>query len=428
MRREVSPAHSGGGVHNELLVMSRDRDSVTAWHSGVSLHSHTRHSQESLGFLGTFLERREVTRRWFAGQREKCRRLIGIEVNLDRAYWTPPLCERMAHEVEQGQIEHLGLRPMVSLTDHNSIDACMLLREDPACSNAPISTEWTVPFGGAVFHFGVHNLPPSSARELMSAMHQATFLADDDRILKLFAEFSAMPGVLVVFNHPLWNFYSIPADRFTFELTRFLESGNRYVHAFELNGMRNHAENRAVLQLAANWNQLVISGGDRHGCEPNASLNLTNAADFQEFAEEIREGRHSVVLVMPQYELPLGWRLYRNFTRIVAEYPDHPEGRRRWEERTFHPDHNGTIVPMSRLCKDGEPPEFTKAIFPLAMAAARLPVDGLLRRWMRGENESLRLPAMRPPTGARTPGSPLSQPRESAFDEYAYGRGEPAAD
>jgi hypothetical protein len=415
-------------VLNELLVLSRDQDRLSAWQSGVSLHSHTRHSQESLGFLAAFFERRALTRRWYACQRESCRLVTGIDLNLERAHWTPPLCERMAQDLEQRQIERLGLRPMVSLTDHNSIEACMLLREDAVFADAPISTEWTVPFGGAVFHFGIHNLPARSAPELMAVMHEATYLADEDRILRLFAELSAIEGVLVVFNHPLWNFYSIPADRFMYELRRFLAAGNRYVHAFELNGMRSHAENRAALKLAGEWEQVVISGGDRHGREPNASLNLTNAADFPEFVEEVREGRQSMVLVMPQYAAPLGWRLYRNFTHVIGEYPEHPEGRRRWDERTYHPDRDGAVVPLRGLWKTGEPAEFLKTMFGAAMLAGRVPVDSLWRRLMRRENESLQLPAKRPRASVRVPAVGFGDALEPAFDEYAYGGGEPAAD
>ena len=412
-------------MHNELLVLSRDPDSVSAWRSGVSLHSHTRHSQESLGFLGAFLRKHDWSRRWFESKQEQCRRVTGIGLSFDHAYWTPPLCERTAQELEQRQIEQLGLRPMVSLTDHNCIEACMLLREDARFGNVPISTEWTVPFGAAVFHFGIHNLPAASAQSMMAAMHEATFQAKEDRILELFAEFSGMPGVLVVFNHPLWNFYNIPADRFMYELTRFLEAGNRYVHAFELNGMRSRAENQAALQLTVDWNQVLISGGDRHGCEPNASINLTNAADFPEFVEEIREGRQSTVVVMPQYAVPFGWRLYKNFTHVIAEYPEHPEGRRRWDERTFHPDRDGKIRPMSELWKNGLAPSFLTDMFAAATTAARMPSDGFLQRLKRKGNESLQLP-LRPSWAAASPGTDGNTGR--ALEEYLYRNGEPAAD
>jgi hypothetical protein len=419
-------------VHNELLLLPRDRDSVVPYQSGISLHGHTRHSQEGLGFIDKFLRERSLSRRWYASEKERCQRMTGIPLDLERAYWTPPLCERMAQEVESRQIEELGLRPMVSLTDHNSIDACLLLREDPALGDTPISTEWTVPFGAAVFHFGIHNLPAATAPAWMAAMHAATAQADEKQIFGLFAELYAIPSVLVIFNHPLWNFFDIPAERFTFELTRFLESGNQYTHAFELNGMRSHKENRGVLKLAAEWDQVIISGGDRHGCEPNASLNLTNAADFSEFVEEIREGRQSMVLVMPQYATPLGWRFYQNFTHVIAEYPGHPEGRRRWDERTFHPDRSGAIAPMIRLWKDGGAPDFLKAMFGAALMAARVPVHGMLRRWRERENESLQLSPRRawkvPGIGTSSDARPDERVSEAALEDYLYRNGEPAAD
>jgi hypothetical protein len=417
-------------LQNQLLLLSRDRDAAVPYRSGVSLHGHTRHSQESLRFIANFLGRRELLRRWFEGRKEDCLRQTGMALDLEHAHWTPPLCERLAQEVETRQIAALGLRPMVSLTDHDRIDACVLLRENPEFGDVPISTEWTVEWGLAVFHFGVHNLPPEQAHALMAAMREATGKRDETQILGLFAELSRMSGVLVVFNHPRWNFYDIPAARFDFELTRFLESANEYLHAFELNGMRNHEENRAVFRLAAEWGQPIISGGDRHGCEPNASLNLTNAADFGEFVEEIREGRQSTVLVMPQYSVPLGWRFYRNFTHVIADYPGHPEGRRRWDERTYHPDRNGEIVPMIRLWKNGTP-EFLKTIFGAAMMAARVPFDGLLRRW-DGRNETLQLPTAGPwmagGTGANGRAAFGERQAEASIEDFLRGGGEPAAD
>ena len=169
-------------MHNQLLLLPRDRDDVFPYRSGVSLHSHTRHSREGLGFIQKFLKQGSLSRRWYDGKQEECRRKTGIALDLERAYWTPPLCERRAHDVETRQIEELGLRPMVSLTDHDRIDACVLLREDSRFRDTPISTEWTVPFGKAVFHFGVHNLPANEAHSLMATMQEATALADEQRL------------------------------------------------------------------------------------------------------------------------------------------------------------------------------------------------------------------------------------------------------
>ena len=421
-------------MYNQVLLLSRDRDTVVPYRSGVSLHSHTRHSQESLGFIGKFLERHRLTRQWIEGKKEDCRRITGVTLTFERAYWTPPLCERLAHDVETRQIEALGLRPMVSLTDHDTIEACTLLCADAAFQSTPISTEWTVPFGKAVFHFGVHNLPHDSAQSWMAAMRETTAMADEERIFALFAEVCSIPDVLVVFNHPLWNFYDIPNERFNFDLSRFLASANQYMHAFEINGMRGHAENREVIRLAADWDQVLISGGDRHGREPNASLNLTNAGDFAEFVEEIREGRRSTVLIMPQYAQPLGWRFYQNFTHVVAEYRGHPEGRRRWDERTFHPDDSGRIVPMARLWKNGTTPEFLQTIFAAAVMAAHVPLQRFLGGWRNTEIESLSTP--RTSVQAGTSPSPNmgaaaafgERAPEASLNECLYVRGEPASD
>ncbi len=118
-------------------------------------------------------------------------------------------------------------------------------------ANVPISTEWTVPFGRVVFHIGVHNLPAASADSCMAAMREATAAADERQIFSLFAEFCSIPDVLLVFNHPLWNFDKLSGDFFQYELRRFLAGANRYMHAFELNGMRCHQENRGVLAWPA---------------------------------------------------------------------------------------------------------------------------------------------------------------------------------
>jgi hypothetical protein len=239
----------------------------------------------------------------------------------------------------------------------------------------------------------------------MDEMRATTASRNEERILALFAELYRMPTVLIVFNHPLWNFMRIGADRFSFELTRVLTAASSSIHAFELNGMRSHAENRGVLRLAAAWDQIILSGGDRHGCEPNASINLTDASDFSEFVDEVRNGRQSTVLVMPQYEEPLGWRFYRNFTHVIADYPGHPQDRRSWDQRTFHPDRNGNIVPVVELWRVG-PPEFLKTIFAAALLAAQLPTAGFLRRWRSRDSESLLQPDPALPLLPSAPGQP----------------------
>jgi len=381
-----------GSMKNRVLFQSSCGDLRPMYKSGVSLHGHTMHSVESLGFLGKFLEERSLLRSWVGVQRERGQRNTGIALDLHRAHWTPPLCERQAHELESRQIESLGLRAMVSLSDHDTIKACALLRQVPEFQETPVSTEWTVPFGNAIFHIGVHNLPSGIASLVLADLLDASKACLDSAVLDLLMGLSELPGVLLVFNHPLWNLNGVPPAMFERELIRFLRSANGHLHAFELNGMRSYRENRGVIKLAAEWDQLLISGGDRHGCEPNAALNLTNATDFSEFVDEIRNQKQSTILLMAQYQEHLSWRMYKSFTHVIDHYPENPEGRRSWDERIFHPDLNGEIVPLIGLWHLG-PPGFLKEIFALAILGASLPIPAALTCWSRGPCEILRSPA-----------------------------------
>jgi len=51
------------------------------------------------------------------------RRATGREMALERVWWTPPLAFQEALAVEARQIRGLGLEPIVSLTDHDDIEA-----------------------------------------------------------------------------------------------------------------------------------------------------------------------------------------------------------------------------------------------------------------------------------------------------------------
>jgi hypothetical protein len=340
-------------VHNRVLFLSRSKEAATCFRTGVSLHGHTNHSLENLGFIGKFLQNHSALRSWIAGQAQECKRKSGIDLDFSRAYWTPPLSANLAYELERDQIESLGMHPIVSLSDHNNIEAATLLRQSPEMADVPVSVEWTVPFGHAVFHIGVHNIPPGMAPEMMSILQKCTAAVNEQQAVDLLFELRQMPSLLLVFNHPVWNFNGIGTALFDFELRRFLQCAGRCFDAFELNGMRDYRENHRVIQLAAEWNQILISGGDRHACEPSGILNLTDAADFPEFIDEVRNGRQSTVLMMPQYQRPLNWRFYEGFTQVIREYPEYPEGRRRWDDRTFHPNGSGHLAPLSDLWPKG---------------------------------------------------------------------------
>src|SRR5260370_16914156 len=98
---------------------------------------------------------RWAERRW--------RRLTGINADYARSYWTPPLTPSLAFDLERRQIEEkLQIAGLVSLTDHDDIQAPMLLRTVAASRHIPVSVEWTVPFGATAFHLGIHNLPSAA--------------------------------------------------------------------------------------------------------------------------------------------------------------------------------------------------------------------------------------------------------------------------
>ncbi len=375
-------------MRSQLVYLSRNRAVPAAFRSAVSLHSHTCHSRESLSFVAAILRKKRLVREWLERRELHCKDRTGLVVDLDHAYWTPPLDGPLALDLERRQIEGIGLRPIVSLSDHDNIDAALGLRARQEDAGVPVSVEWTAPFGRTKFHIGVHNLPGDQAAAWMDRLSACTAQRDDRAVCAMLGELNSLPSALIVFNHPLWNLYALPAPVFHAELDRLLADAGEFLHAFELNGLRGREENQRVADLAAKWNQVLISGGDRHACEPNANLNLTRAEDFEEFVSEIRNERRSTVLFMPQYEEAMGLRLYQNFLDIVREFPEFAEGRRRWDERTYHPNHAGEMVPVCKLWPNGTP-RFFRRLFGAASLMERRPVRETMKGFFPGDRNEL---------------------------------------
>ena len=258
--------------------------------------------------------------------------------------------------------DRLGLAALVSLTDHDSIQAPALLRLATETEEMPLSLEWSVAFEGTMFHLGVHNLPAAQSPEIAAELANYTQNPSDHYATDLLAMLHALPDVLIVFNHPFWDLHGLGERQHGKNLWNFLEKNNRFLHAFELNGMRTWQENKKVGPLAETWRQPIISGGDRHALEPSAVINLTNAQSLPEFIHEIRVDQRSQVLFMPQYSEPMCVRIAHSVLDIIRYYPEHPEGSRRWDDRVFHPDKTGTVdQPLSAFWK--APPAFLERIF-----------------------------------------------------------------
>ena len=120
--------------HNTVNFAWRDSQSVEQFCTGVCLHGHTMHSEECLSFLPRYLHHvpgiSQIVSGYEGGH---------TPVDFARAYWTPPLSPASALRLERTQIVNMDLRPLVSLTDHDNIEAGMSLQVTMAPREVPIS-------------------------------------------------------------------------------------------------------------------------------------------------------------------------------------------------------------------------------------------------------------------------------------------------
>lgn len=331
--------------------------------TGVSLHSHTSHSKETLDFLPRFVAHVPIVRELLQAQEAKYRKLYARELNYFNAWWTPPLGPREALAVERGQVEALGLQSLVSISDHDNIEAPLLLRLLSEGRCLPVSVEWTVRYRGVVFHLGVHNLPPRRATQCMSAMAAFTAEPNEADIEGILSWLSEEPDSLVVFNHPYWDEKGVDQALHNSMAAEFVRRYSPFLHALELNGLRPWSENRRVADWSAALQKPVVSGGDRHCCEPNAILNLTNSGTFSEFVEEVREYGRSYVLVMPQYRQPIVSRVVKMIADVMRDNRAHTHGWVHWTERVFVRDYDtGHVEALSRIWSEGRQPLAVRAL------------------------------------------------------------------
>jgi hypothetical protein len=313
--------------------------------SAVSLHSHTMHSREGLDFIPRVMRKVAFVHAIVRMAESRYEQRSGRAIGYDRAFYN----------LEAQQIRNtLGLQPLVSITDHDEIEACTELHAIGIPT--PYSVEWTVPYAATVFHIGVHNLPSDSASAFHALMAQYTAQPRAALLTEILAALDELSGVLVVLNHPLINEERLDRTSHLRLLMEFLAGHSRYIHALELNGLQPASDNREVVRLASETGIPVISGGDRHCLEPNANVNLTNARSFAEFVHEIRREGLSRVLFLPQYRESIAARYIHFIWHAVRTYPD-MTGRERWVDRIFYEpfDQPGAIMPLSAVWTNGGP-------------------------------------------------------------------------
>jgi hypothetical protein len=370
-RSEFDPA--------KLHYLWSDAHCRRSFQTGVSLHSHTLHSREYLDFIPRLCDRSATLRQlvgiWHAGYVRR----YGHPADYSRAWWTPPVCARQALDLESRQIEDgLDLAPLVSITDHDSIDAARMLSMTSAAGSVVWSVEWTLPYAGTSLHIGVHNMPQCDAEARFAAVARYTDCPNETRLRELLEWLARPEGSLLVVNHPFWDESGIDMDAHTKAVHEFLLRYGRLVHALELNGLRSWTENRQVLALAAACRIPAVSGGDRHGTEPNAIVNLTNARTFDEFAAEVREDRRSTILFMPQYRQSRTLRLLHNVLDIVGDQPAHSLGWTGICDRVFYLCNDGTPRALTQLL-NGRPPRMVRALTAATRFAAQPPLRYALR-------------------------------------------------
>jgi hypothetical protein len=372
---------------SQISYLWKNRDAAGGFKTGVSLHSHTNRSRETLDFVVKVISSNGFWGRLFQRLERIHAKHSVVKLDYTRAWWTPPLTPRLAFDLESRQIEGgLDRAALVSITDHDNIEAPQLLRTVASARHIPVSVEWTTPFGRETpfgpdqcFHLGIHNLPSGQGAQWMRTFQDFTARPSNARLTELLSALHALPNVLIVFNHPMWDLYEIGSARHAFRIDEFMQQNGGFIHAMELNGLRGWNENRVVRALAARWNKLLISGGDRHGLEPNGNVNLTNATSFSEFVQEIRNEGRSHVLFMPQYAQPWKHRIMQSMLDAVRNYPDFPEGSRRWDERVYHPDANGISQPVSALWPSGHAPLMLRLSIQIIRLMGSAPFRGSLR-------------------------------------------------
>jgi hypothetical protein len=361
---------------------------ATQFTNAVSLHGHTLYSREGLYFIPERAAKFPMLRWALAQQEKRCKK---VRADFARAYWTPPLSARAAYEFERKQIENeLQLGSMISLTDHDNIEAPVQLRLLSQTRHIPISLEWSVPFGNTEIHLGIHNLPSSSASRWLHCMQEYTQQPEDTHLGEILAGLADIRDLLIVLNHPMWDLCTVGKEAHRRSVESFLVHHNQFIHAFELGGLRSWEENQRVVDFADAWHRPVISGGDRHGCEPNAVLNLTNAKCFADFVQEIRSG-HSNLVFMPQYQQSLVVRTMHTLVDVIRYIPDHPIGPK-WDDRTFHPGPDGEMRPLSQIWK--KTPAFIDAIFAGFRLVEAEPVKAVAKQFWGGSKNVFRVPSL----------------------------------
>jgi hypothetical protein len=100
------------------------REALAPFTTAVSLHAHTRYSREVMALIPSYLDRIPVVAPLARREMQAYARRHGRPIDFSKGWWNPPVepGEVVASESEQ-IAGTLGLAPIVSITDHDTIEA-----------------------------------------------------------------------------------------------------------------------------------------------------------------------------------------------------------------------------------------------------------------------------------------------------------------
>jgi hypothetical protein len=115
----------------------------------------------------------------------------------------------------------------------------------------------------------------------------------------------------------------------------------------------------------------VVSGGDRHGCQPNTVLNLTRAGSFEELVAEVRNDGHSEVLLLPGYQESMVMRILESVAEVIRTYPEHPLNKKLWCDRIYFNLDGREARPLSHYWPNGGPGWVRSALWILRLLGSK---------------------------------------------------------
>ena len=159
-----------------------------------------------------------------------------------------------------------------------------------------------------------------------------------------------------------------------------MDKHKAFIHPLEVNGFRPLYENLKVKSLADAHERPAVSGGDRHGAQPNTVVNLTAAQSFAQWVREVRYRPKSHVLFLNEYRRRRAWRALDTLAEALVYRPDQDLNWEHWSQRVFYRE-NGRDMAVRELWNHRIPPILV-GVVELILLNRRPCVRTFFNRWL----------------------------------------------